>query len=408
MKIGGVPGAAVVVVKDDQIVHLAAFGVTSVETGVPVTPDTLFRLGSTSKVFTALAALHLAGEKRLDLHRPIGEIVPGLAPPLRRLTMEQLLTHTAGLAQDAPMYGPLEERALHERVTSLDAASFFTEPGEIFSYANDGYTIAGDVIAAITGQPFSAAIRSLVLEPMRMSVSTYQPLDAFTHPVALGHERGADGTSHVIRPFPEHAGNYPPGSLFTSAAELGRFLIALTPATIARLAAPHVEIPAQRRHYGYGVIVDGNRGEPVLLHTGARLGYGSIFMFLPSQHAAVAILTNRTGAIFSSAAFSALEQFTAIPFHDAPQPDGDLPSTAAELSAFSGTYENGALRVELIAADGALALRLKNRTVPVRRTGPSSFHIDKGGELENFLIIMDRNGLPRYLAAETYALRKRS
>ena len=205
MTSGGVPGAAMVVVKDGRVVYAKAFGICSVETNVPVTTRTLFRIGSTTKIFVALAALRLVDQGALRLDGPIGDAVPDLAPGLRSLTLEQLLTHTAGLAEDALQNGPLDESALQARVTGWTEAALFASPGEVFSYANPGYVLAGAAIALAARQPFIAAMRSLVLEPAGMSDSTFRPLEAFTRPVALGHDKGG-----VIRPIAEHAGNYPP------------------------------------------------------------------------------------------------------------------------------------------------------------------------------------------------------
>ena len=403
MQANGVPGAAIVVVKDGNVVHSKTFGVTSVETQVPVTPKTLFRLGSTAKMFTALAALRLAEEDKLKLEQPIGELINDLPPKLKPLTLEQLLTHTAGLAEESPMVGPLEEAALHERVKGLGDGAFYTEPGQIFSYANNGYIVAGDVIAHVTKKPFSEAIRALVLEPLGMNDSTYRPLEAFTHSVALGHDKDASGKTIVARPFAEHAGAYPPGSLFTSIEDLSKAFAKLP---LDKLAKPRTEIVGQHRHYGYGVVVDDNRGPRLVLHTGARVGYGSIFLFLPEQRVAVAILANKSGAVFSSAAFIAIDQFAET--SEPAKLRADLPLSPDEAKKIAGLYTNGSLKVELAVDDGKLVLKLANRNVPVQRTGPWTFHIENGRQLEDFVIVPDPSGAPRYLAADVGALQKRN
>ena len=403
MKSGLVPGAAIVIVKDGEVVHSRAFGVASVETSAPVTPKTLFRLGSTTKMFVALATLRLVDEGKLPLTQPVGDVVPGLAPALKAITIEQLLSHTSGLADDAPMNGPLDESALHERVTSWREDALFAPPGDVFSYANTGYVLLGDAIAQVTHQPFSAAMQSLVLDPMGMRDSTFKPLVAFTHPVALGHDR-----SGVIRPVTEHAGNYPPGSLFTSVEDLGRFFAALTPQQLERLAAARVPIPAQDRTYGYGIVADDRRGVPILLHTGGRSGYGSTFMFLPSQHVAVAVLSNRTSATLSSAAFLALEQYAKL--GEIPAMEGEVALPADQLAGLLGTYANGKglPSIELAEEGGKLVVRFAGKSLAVNYAGKDRFHVEGGAQLETFVIVRDKSGTPRYLCAETWAFRKRS
>ena len=160
------PGAAVLVIADGKEVFRKTFGVESTETQRPLREDALFRIGSTTKMFVALAAVRLASEGKLDFSEPVARYVDGLHPAIGRLTMNQILSHTGGLSDDAPMHGPLEETALAERIRSWDESVFFTEPGRIFSYANPGYALAGLVILEVFGRPLEETMQSLVLEPM--------------------------------------------------------------------------------------------------------------------------------------------------------------------------------------------------------------------------------------------------
>jgi CubicO group peptidase (beta-lactamase class C family) len=402
MKAGGVPGAAIVVVKDGAVVHARGFGVTSVETDTPVTPKTLFRLGSTTKVFVALATLKLVDEGKLRLDQRVGDVLTDLSPAVQRVTIEQLLTHTAGLVDETPMLGPLEESALHARVKAWDASAFQAEPGEIFSYASTGYALLGDVIAHIAKEPFSDAMQTLVLKPMGLRDSTFRPLEALTRPLALGHD--ANG---VIRPFAEHAGNYPPGSLFTSAEDLGRFLTALPTETLERLAKPRVKIDAQDRDYGYGLVTDRRRGPRLILHTGGRTGYGSMILIAPEQRAAVALMATRTGATLSSAAFAALETYVAI--KDLNPATTTVPLPAGQAAAMAGTYANGNyVSIVLTEEKGAVVVQFAGKAAPAVHVGNDRFYVQGGGQLETFVIVRDAQGAPRFLCAETWALRKRS
>lgn len=107
MKAQNVPGVQVAVISGDRVVWQKGFGVANAETREPVTTDTLFRLGSTTKMFVAAAAIALVEQGKLDLHKPVGEYAKGLHPQIARLTLRQLLSHTAGLKDEAPMTGPL-------------------------------------------------------------------------------------------------------------------------------------------------------------------------------------------------------------------------------------------------------------------------------------------------------------
>ena len=403
MKSGGVPGAAIVVVKGGAVIHSRGFGVTSVETGTPVTTKTLFRLGSTAKMFVALAALRLMDEGKLRLDQRVGDVLPDLAPAVQRVTIEQLLTHTAGFVDEAPMVGPLEESALHARVKGWDERIFVAEPGEIYSYSSPGYALLGDVIAHLAKEPFSSAMQTLVFKPMGLKDATFLPLEAFTRPVALGH----DGNG-VIRPFAEHAGNYPPGSLFISAEDLGRFLTTLPAETMERLAKPRATILTQDRQYGFALISDHRRGPRLVLHTGGRTGYGSIVLIAPEQRVAVAIVTNRTSATLAPAAFTALEPYVQV--NDLKPPaTTPVPLPAGQAAAIAGTYANGTYAsVVLSEENGGLVVKFSGKSAPAIYVGGDRFYVPGGGQLETLLIVRDAQGAPRFLCVETWALRKRS
>src|SRR5947207_6840974 len=126
-----IPGMSVAVVKGDRVVYAKGFGVASTESRLPVTPDTLFRVGSMTKMFTATAAVLLSEQGRLRLDAPVGNYVHGLNPRVGRVTPHQLLSHTAGLMDEAPAYGPHDEGALASRVASWDESVFFTRPGKV-------------------------------------------------------------------------------------------------------------------------------------------------------------------------------------------------------------------------------------------------------------------------------------
>jgi CubicO group peptidase (beta-lactamase class C family) len=392
---GGIPGAAMVMIREGKVVWSKASGLTSVEEGRPVTLETLFRLGSTAKMFTAAAVLSLADAGKLKLDAPIGNYAAGLHPRLAALTLHQLLTHTAGLADDAPMDGSHDEAALAAAVRSWKETAFFAEPGAIFSYANTGYVLAGYVIEQVTGKPFATAIEDLVLRPAGMLRSTYRPLVAMTFPLALGHAPGPT----LIRPFADHAGAWPPGSLFTTANDLARFVVSLMDGPLwARLSAPLTPIPGTTTKYGYGLLVS----DHVVMHSGARAGYGSSIHFIPAKRAAVIQLANRTGALMGTTVRQALSELISEPPPPA-APRQPLELSSEEASRYAGHYVNGAIIVDLAVREGRLVATLRGKPASVVKVGDGRFHIPNGGELEDFWLIGDR---PRFLFAALRALRR--
>jgi CubicO group peptidase (beta-lactamase class C family) len=271
MKATNTPGAAIGVVKDGQLIWSRGLGVASVETGQPVTHETLFRLGSTTKMFTAAALVMLAEEGKLKLDEPIGKCVAGLDPQIAALTPHQLLTHTAGLTDESIMSGRHDDSALADGIRKMDASWLFTEPGRIHSYANPGYWIAGLACEELDGKPYADVMGDRLFKPLGMSRTTLRPTLAMTWPLALGHEvRG--GQPSIVRPQADNAATWPAGQIYSSVTDLTRFVTAfmnggqlegravLPAAVISKLSAPLVPRPGDDGYYGYGLAVSDEHG----------------------------------------------------------------------------------------------------------------------------------------------------
>jgi CubicO group peptidase (beta-lactamase class C family) len=418
MKQKRVPGAAVAIVCGDRIVYQKAFGVGNIETNVPLTTEMLFRLGSTTKMFVALAAVTMAERGKIDLHVPIGKYARGLHPKIAALTLHQTLSHTAGLRDDAPQYGPLDETALAERVTSWNEKAFFAEPNTIFSYSNPGYVLASYVLEQAANKPFADLMNELVFQPLAMKRSTFRPLMALTYPLTLGHSGSPAGIA-IVRPFAENAANWAPGSLFSNVEELSRFLLAflnggnlageqkLSAGSLRTLIQPKAEIVALNRKYGYGLVSFTEDGVPVVMHTGGRSGYGSIIWTVPEKRFGIVVLANNTAVFSNSARFA-----TALFIKTTPDTRAErkpVPLNAEEIKKYEGRYVNSeSIQVELFSQEQKLMLRLGARTFPVVKIGENRFQAAGAGPLSEFLIINGTNGQPEFLIAENWALRRQT
>lgn len=410
MKAMGIPGAAVAVVKGDRPVFATGLGVASAETGGAVTADTLFRLGSTTKMFTAAALVGLSLEGRLDLHQPVGRYIPQLNPRVGEVTAAQLLTHTAGLADEAPMFGLHDESALGEGVRQWTEARFFTAPGRIYSYSNPGYWLAGYLAERIAGKPFATVLEERLFRPLGMSRTTFRPLVAMTWPLAQGHEGGPKRAAGVIRPAADNAGSWPAGSMFSCVNDLARFAIAflnegvlegrrvLPRELIRELFEPRVAIPGSADRYGYGLRSGEFRGVKTVSHGGSRAGYGSFIRFAPAERVAIITLANLTGqqmARTQEKAASLLLPVTAVP----QRPAEVLPLSEPEMRRCAGVYGNGEVRRELLLKNGRLYLRQNRREVPVARTGVGRFRTQppNGGPGAEFVLVEGKDGNIEFL-----------
>jgi CubicO group peptidase (beta-lactamase class C family) len=401
------PGAAIVIISGDRVMFAKGFGVASVETQAPVTPDMLFRLGSTTKMFTAATLVSLAGDGKLDLKRPVGAYLKDIAPKLARVTAVQLLSHTAGMIDDAPMFGSHDDSALAANVRSWRDDYAFAEPGRIFSYSNPGYVLAGYLAESVSGRPYADVVAERVLRPLGMTRSTFRPTVAMTYPLAQGHSVSANGERSVIRPAADYAGAWPAGSLFSSANELARFVIAflnngmlegkqvLAPGLSAQLSTPMVTVPGGEVRYALGLEARDERGVQWIEHAGNRAGYGSLIRMAPARRFAVIILGNKTGAALPKTAEKAAELVISLAPKPEPKPTAAVAMSEAQMRACVGRYTNFNDSREIVLRDGKLFVKVGDKELPLGRSAAGALFTEGAGEID--LIPVPAHGTTEFL-----------
>jgi CubicO group peptidase (beta-lactamase class C family) len=374
------PGAAVAVVMGDRVVYTRGFGIANAETGEPVRPEMLFRLGSTTKMITAATVVLLAEQGKLSLTEPIGRHIPNLHPSLARLTAHQLLSHQSGILDEAPMFGSHDDTAMKSEIESWTDAKFFAEPGEVYSYSNPAYWLAGRLAEAVGGRPFADQVAETIFAPLGMTRSTFRPTMAMTYPLAQGHEV-ADGKARIIRPAADNSASWPAGSIYSNVMDLSRWMMAVVdrgqlggaavlPAGVySSMTTPHAEIPGGAVRYGYGVQLSRWGAEHTVEHAGSRSGYGSNMRMIPARRFGVVVLGNRSGVSFpqtvEAATVAALGRrgLTDVVLRGAPLP-------SSELDALAGTYtQGGARRTVVVRTADGLALRQAGRDTALEFRG---------------------------------------
>jgi len=373
------PGAAVAVVLGDRVVFSHGYGLSSVETGVPITPDMLFRLGSTTKMFTASAVASLALEGKVELNAPVSKYISGLDPAIGALTANQLLSHTSGLRDEAPMFGSHDETGLGIGIHAWKADFLFAPPGRIYSYSNPGYWLAGYLAETVSGKPYADVIAERLFRPLGMQRSTLRPTMAMTWPLAQGHEV-RDGKTAIIRPAADNASSWPAGSIFSSVLDLSRFVIAfmndgmldgkrvLPSRLIEILSSPHATIPGSDDHYGYGLDLATADGVQWVHHGGSRAGYGSMIRMAPDRKFAVIITANRTGSSMPKLADAISEAALNLASKPDPEP-ATHPLDTAESLRYAGVYRNGLSKIRLEAADGGVNAKIDQTALRFTRAG---------------------------------------
>ncbi|MBK8024652.1 MAG: beta-lactamase family protein [Chloroflexi bacterium] len=340
---GGAPGLAVAVVYDGEVIFSEGFGVRNTETNDPVTADTLFRIGSTTKPLTAIGLLMLVEQGLLDLDAPVSSIVPEFQAG-DDITVRHLLSHMSGLSDNAEPYGRLDPEALRDYVAALGEGARFAPAGEVLSYSNPGFDVAGRVIEVVSGQHYADYMADKVFPALEMRRTTLYPNLAMTYPLAVGYSRGLLGNAPV-RPMVDNVAEYPAGFIFSSVNDLTRLaqvvldkgMLDGEPILSAELAA-EMQTPAAMlgtTGYGLGLIVGDYQGVRTLGHDGAINGYSSYFNTIPEYGLGVIVLASVDG-------FDALPIFEEIADLLLDLPKSTMaagPSLPAEaLAEYAGEY----------------------------------------------------------------------
>ncbi len=357
----GVDGMSVAVVKDGQVLLARGYGLADREQHVPVTPDTLFRVGSISKLFTWTAVMQLAEQHKVDLDADIQQYldfdIPNTFP--QPITLRHLMTHTAGFEETfhgmwAGEGEPLDIRAwLVSRIPAR-----ITPPGTVGAYSNYGATLAGYIVQRRSGEPFDAYVQAHVLQPLGMAHSTFvQPLPAaLAARMSRGYDHGADDA----KPF-ELIRVEPAGSASASASDMARFMLAeladgsvdggriLQPSTLAQMQSPqwrpHPHGPAMALGFwedgGYGTRVIGHGGDTQWFHSGLYL--------LPAQHVGLFVAQNSAGTRVLRDVLMRRFMERYFPVPSAAFPAG--PPPAAAIDGLAGRY-----RATRRGQSGSLAL----------------------------------------------------
>jgi CubicO group peptidase (beta-lactamase class C family) len=446
MRAANTPGAAIGIVRDGQLIWKKGLGLANVETNQPVDPEMLFRLGSTTKMFTAAAVVTLAVEDKLKLNEPIGNHITGLHPAIAALTPHQLLTHTAGLTDESIMSGRHDDDALAAYARAMDQTWLFTKPGKIHSYANPGYWLAGLLCEAIEHKPYADLMADRLFQPLGMTRTTLRPTLAMTWPLALGHEI-KDGKPSIVRPQADNAATWPAGQIYSSVPDLARFVTAfmdhgrlegrqiLSLPMIDSVTSPYVPRPGTDEHYSYGLAVGKHRDVTIWQHGGSRAGYGSTIQMAPDQKTALIILTNRSGSSLPKTTATALNMLLkwegeaiAAGRHE-PRAESSLSRstpltkrqrlTSDEASDLAGRYTNNRQTTELAIDNGQLTIRRGDSASPSTRgsfawSGENRLALYSGAATDDssrpttsFYIVRDADGHPEYLITGSRALKRK-
>ncbi len=312
-----VPGAAVAVVVEDEVILAEGYGFRDVEKQVPMTADTLMAIGSASKAFTTFAMGALVDAGKLDWEKPVRNFIPWfrLHDPFvsERLTPRDLVTHRSGLPRHDLLWYNNEEISREELVRRLAYLEPTADLRTRFQYNNLMFLTAGYLIEVLTGKTWEESVRDLVLEPLGMERTNFSVLDSQkdeNHALPYGKEKG----EIEIIPFRPITTIGPAGSINSSVNEMSRWVLVhlnngklkgeqiLNPQTVQDMHLAHMPTggtPALAEvtpaDYGLGWFVDTYRGHSRYHHGGNIDGFSALVSVFPQDGVGFVVLTNMNG-----------------------------------------------------------------------------------------------------------------
>ncbi len=305
------PGLSIGIVHDQTLVWARGFGRADVERGEAATPETLYRIGSITKLFTATAILILRDAGKLHLDDPLTSYLPWFemktaSPDSGPITIRHLLTHTSGLPREAafPYFTDNRFPGIDEIRARLPMQQRPLPTESRWKYSNLGATLAGEVVAAVSGEPYVDFVRRSILEPLGMA-ATLVASPSPDHPrLATGYTRWLPGPERTTAPFTDLRGLTAAGNMTTSVADLARFAMlqlrsgaaggaqVLSGRTLAEMHRVHWLEPDWQAGWGLGFRVLRIRGKTFVGHGGGVRGFRSELRICPTDKVAVVVFVN--------------------------------------------------------------------------------------------------------------------
>lgn len=314
-------GAVIAISEKGTTRLIRGYGLENLENKTPVTADTVFRIGSVTKQFTAAAVMLLAEQGKLSIEDPLSKFLPDF-PRARDVTLRQLLNHTAGIHNYTAQKD--FERAERQDYTTDEMVGYIArmgkvydfEPGTAWNYSNSNYMLLGAVIEKVSGQPLGRFLKTSIFDPLGLRHTAMDDLAEIVPNRAQGYERSKSApTGFVNTTYTSMGVAAGAGAMRSTAADLLKWQAALfggkllKPESLAmmieparlkdgRLSSsgrPSAPLASPLGEYGFGLILKPQEGRRTIGHTGSINGFNAWTLYFPDDQASIVILTNTSG-----------------------------------------------------------------------------------------------------------------
>ena len=380
---GPLAGLAIVVARGDRIQLAKGYGYADLENQVPVSAETIFRVGSVTKQFTALAVMQLVEQKKLALTDDVGKHLPDV-PVGRPITIAQLLDMTSGLKNYTSLGRAFSDDTFRLELSKARMAEIIKvqqpdfAPGTDWSYSNSGYYLAGMIVEKLSGLTYQEYLRKNILEPNGLTSTSYCDESAIVPKRARGYRPGAPGqllnANYISMTVP-----YAAGALCSSALDLARYQRALvegkivSKASYARMSQPTVLKDGWRTAYGLGLVNDVIQGQRMVGHGGQIDGFWTVLFYYPVEDVTVVLLSN-VNPSHGETLWSIGFKLGNIALGFTPPAPSDAPVSSAEQARVAGRYQTPMFPFELVAQGDRIALAgLSPQPMPLARQADGSY-----------------------------------
>lgn len=369
----GIRALSIALVDDQSVVWSQGFGMADSAAGRRGTAQTVYRVGSVSKLFTDIAVMQLVEQGKVDLDAPASRYVPELGATGERVTLRQLMSHYAGIVREPPVGHYFDDTSptLAATVASIAQSKAVFAPGTRQKYSNAGIAAVGLALQHLAGIPFTEALQKRVLDSLGMAHTSFEPRADLVRDMARAtmwtrHNRSFEAPNFQL-------GMAPAGSMYTTMPDLGRFMSALfargrgtrgrvlTGATLESMWVPQFARPGARTGGGLGFFVGALDGARLISHGGAIYGFATELAALPDEKLGVVVSASKDGmnAVTTRVAQEALRLLRAA------RAGKTLPAIATTTRApqalatrFAGTWGTPRAPVEIVVRDSTPVLSM--------------------------------------------------
>jgi D-alanyl-D-alanine carboxypeptidase len=426
------PSLSIGIVYDQDLIWAKSYGFANIEKRVPATPATLYRIASISKVFTATAIMQLRDAGKLQLDDPVSKYLPWFKvkepqPDSPPITIWNLLTHTSGLARELPppYWNDLKFPSREEMMRLLPQEPAILPPGSKYKYSNLALAIAGEVVAAVSGEPYEQYIQNHILKPLGMTSTLVVP-DRAAPGIAVGYRWRVPGQPRAAEDFIDARALTPSAGLASSVNDLAKFVSLqfregaaggsqiLKGSTLQEMQRVQWLRPDWQSGQGLGFGIRHVGQEVRVGKDGVAPGYKSLMEWVPTQKYGVIVLINGYDAETTYYVNQALALLGPAIAQVATRTK-PAPVAPAEWSKYVGTYTWKNVDAEIMIVNGELVMISPESATPwesrarLVAVGPHTFRINGGGNDGELLTFdVDENGnATKFTAGNAYRMRKR-